>query len=115
MEFKRFAAGIIRLPCQIVRGGRRLIYRMLSYSPWQEPLFAAVAAWPEERWNNLCGRSPRRLKSAQLDAGVRMPRFAAALCWRRVNTQLQNEADDEHEQPRPPIDNAVRPPRDTLV
>lgn len=45
MEFKRFAGDIIRLPCQIVRGGRRLIYRMLSYSPWQEPLLAAVAAW----------------------------------------------------------------------
>ena len=45
MEFKRFVAGIIRLPCQIVRGGRRLIYRLLSYSPWQEPLLAGVAAW----------------------------------------------------------------------
>jgi len=45
MEFKRFVAGVIRLPCQIVRSGRRLIYRMLSYNPWQEPLLAAVAAW----------------------------------------------------------------------
>jgi DDE family transposase len=45
MEFKRFVADIIRLPCQIVRGGRRLIYRLLSYSPWQQPLLAAVVAW----------------------------------------------------------------------
>jgi hypothetical protein len=45
MEFKRFAAEIIRLPCQIIKSGRRLIYRMLSYSPWQEPLLAAVATW----------------------------------------------------------------------
>ena len=45
MEFKRFVASIVRLPCQIVRTGRRLIYRMLSYSPWQEPLLAGVAAW----------------------------------------------------------------------
>ena len=45
MEFKRFAASIVRLPCQIVRSGRRLIYRLLNYSPWQEPLLAAVAAW----------------------------------------------------------------------
>jgi hypothetical protein len=45
MEFKRFVASLIRLPCQIVRSGRRLIYRLLSYSPWQEPLLAAVAAW----------------------------------------------------------------------
>ena len=45
MEFKRFVAGVIRLPCQIIRSGRKLIYRMLSYSPWQEPLLAGVAAW----------------------------------------------------------------------
>jgi hypothetical protein len=45
MEFKRFVAGVIRLPCQIVRTGRRLVYRLLSYSPWQEPLLAAVVAW----------------------------------------------------------------------
>ena len=53
MEFKRFAAGIIRLPCQIVRVGRRLIYRMLSYSPWQEPLLAAVAAWRQRGGTTL--------------------------------------------------------------
>jgi len=45
MEFKRFVNAVVRLPCQILRSGRRLIYRMLSYSPWQEPLLAAVAAW----------------------------------------------------------------------
>jgi hypothetical protein len=45
MEFKRFVTGVIRLPCQIIKGGRRLIYRLLSYSPWQEPLLAAVVAW----------------------------------------------------------------------
>jgi hypothetical protein len=45
MEFKRFVASMIRLPCQILRTGRRLVYRLLSYSPWQEPLLAAVAAW----------------------------------------------------------------------
>lgn len=49
MEFKRFVAGVIRLPCQIVRSGRRLIYRLLSYSPWQEPLLAAAAAWRPRR------------------------------------------------------------------
>ncbi len=45
MEFKRFVASIIRLPCQIVRTGRRLIYRLLSYSPWQEPILAGVSCW----------------------------------------------------------------------
>jgi hypothetical protein len=51
MEFKRFVISVIRLPCQIVKGGRRLIYRFLSYSPWQEPLLAAAALW---RTRNQC-------------------------------------------------------------
>jgi Transposase DDE domain group 1 len=45
MEFKRFVACVVRLPCQIIRSGRRLLYRLLSYRPWQEPLLAGVAAW----------------------------------------------------------------------
>jgi hypothetical protein len=45
MEFKRFVNSVIRLPWQIIKGGRRLIYRFLSYSPWQEPLLAAAARW----------------------------------------------------------------------
>jgi hypothetical protein len=35
MEFATFCAAIIQMPCQIVRGGRRLIYRLLSWNPWQ--------------------------------------------------------------------------------
>ena len=34
MEFKRFTAALIHLPCQIIRSGRRIIYRLLSYNPW---------------------------------------------------------------------------------
>lgn len=45
MEFKRFVANLIRLPCQIVRTGRRLIYRLLSYHPWQPALLRGVASW----------------------------------------------------------------------
>ena len=45
MEFKRFVAGVIRLPCQVVRTGRRVVYRLMSYGPWHEPLLAAAAAW----------------------------------------------------------------------
>jgi len=36
MEFATFRAAFIDMPCQIVRGGRRLIYRMLSWNPWQD-------------------------------------------------------------------------------
>ena len=38
MEFKTFVNAFVRLPCQIVRTGRRLVYRLLSWNPWQ-PLF----------------------------------------------------------------------------
>jgi hypothetical protein len=34
MEFKTFLNAFIRLPCQIVRTSRRIIYRLLSWNPW---------------------------------------------------------------------------------
>jgi hypothetical protein len=39
MEFKTFRNALMRLPCQIVQSGRRLIYRLLSWNPWQRLLF----------------------------------------------------------------------------
>jgi hypothetical protein len=42
MEFKKFLNVMMRLPCQIVRTGRRIIYRLLSWNPWQEVLLRAV-------------------------------------------------------------------------
>jgi hypothetical protein len=44
MEFKTFLNGFMRLPCQIVRTGRRVLYRLLSWNPWQEVLLRAVEA-----------------------------------------------------------------------
>ena len=38
MEFKRFINGFIRVPCQVIRRGRKIIYRLLSWNPWQEVL-----------------------------------------------------------------------------
>jgi hypothetical protein len=35
MEFATFRAAVMAMPCQIVRSGRRLIYRLLSWTPWQ--------------------------------------------------------------------------------
>jgi hypothetical protein len=34
MEFRRFLNGLIRIPVQIVTGGRRIIYRILGYNQW---------------------------------------------------------------------------------
>jgi Transposase DDE domain group 1 len=35
MEFATYCAAFIQMPCQIVRSGRRLIYKFLSWNPWQ--------------------------------------------------------------------------------
>jgi hypothetical protein len=35
MEFSTFCVTMIGVPCQIVRGARRVVYRLLSWNPWQ--------------------------------------------------------------------------------
>lgn len=47
MEFRRFLHAIILLPAQIIRTGRRIIYRIMSYNGWLKDLFAA---WEHLRW-----------------------------------------------------------------
>ena len=42
MEFKTFVNAFIRMPCQLVRAGRRLIYRLLSWNPWQRLFFRTL-------------------------------------------------------------------------
>jgi Transposase DDE domain group 1 len=42
MEFATFCAAVIQMPCQIVKGGKRLIYRLLSWNPWQEAFLRLV-------------------------------------------------------------------------
>jgi hypothetical protein len=44
MEFKRFVNAILVMPCQIVRGGRRLVYRLLSWNEWQGVFLRVVHA-----------------------------------------------------------------------
>jgi Transposase DDE domain group 1 len=41
MEFKTFVNAFLRLPCQIIRTGRKLVYRLLSWNTWQ-PVFFRV-------------------------------------------------------------------------
>jgi hypothetical protein len=35
MEFKTFLTAMMRLPCQIIKTGRKIVYRLLSWNPWQ--------------------------------------------------------------------------------
>ncbi len=44
MEFKTFLSAFMRVPCQIVRAGRRIMYRLLSWNPWQHVFLRAVDA-----------------------------------------------------------------------
>jgi len=44
LEFKRFRQAFLELPCQIVRTGRRLVYRLLSWNRWLPVFFRGVQA-----------------------------------------------------------------------
>jgi len=44
MEFKRFVNAFVRIPCQIVRQARRVVYRLLAWNPWQHVFLRAVDA-----------------------------------------------------------------------
>ena len=48
MEFRRFLHAIVLLPAQIVRTGRRVIYRIMNYNRWLKDLFAAWWSSPEK-------------------------------------------------------------------
>lgn len=43
LEFRTFVHAFIQLPCQIVKTGRRLLYRLLSWNPHQPIFFRLVA------------------------------------------------------------------------
>jgi Transposase DDE domain group 1 len=38
LEFKTFVNAFVRLPCQVIRTGRKLVYRLLGWNPYQ-PIF----------------------------------------------------------------------------
>lgn len=41
MEFRTFLNSIVNLPAQIMRAGRKIVYRMLTYNSWPKDFFAA--------------------------------------------------------------------------
>ena len=44
MEFKTFLNAFMRVPCQIIRAGGRIVYRLLAWNPWQHVLLRGVDA-----------------------------------------------------------------------
>ncbi|MDX1430191.1 MAG: IS1380 family transposase, partial [Rhodothermales bacterium] len=47
MEFKRFLHAFMRLPAQVVRTGRRIVFRLLSWNPYQHIFIRAVEAFEQ--------------------------------------------------------------------
>jgi hypothetical protein len=39
MDFATFRQAMIQIPAQIIRTGRRIVYRLLSWNPWQGVFF----------------------------------------------------------------------------
>ena len=44
LEFKTFVNAFVRLPCQVIRTGRKLVYRLLGWNPHLSIFFRLVAA-----------------------------------------------------------------------
>ena len=44
MEFRTFQQAFIAMPCQILRAGRRIVYRLLAWNPWQRVFLRGVDA-----------------------------------------------------------------------
>ena len=42
LELKAFLNAFVRLPCQIIRTGRKLVYRLLGWNPYQPIFFRLV-------------------------------------------------------------------------
>lgn len=40
MEFRRFLHAFIVVPCQIIRAGRKIVYRLLGYNSWTREFLA---------------------------------------------------------------------------
>ena len=44
MDFRTFLNAIIFMPAQIIKTGRKIVYRLLSWNPWQDVFFRLVFA-----------------------------------------------------------------------
>ena len=50
MEFKAFVNAFLRVPAQVVRTSRRVVFRLLAWNPWQHVFLRAVDHLPDLRW-----------------------------------------------------------------
>jgi hypothetical protein len=78
IEFKTFVNAFVRLPCQVVRSGRKLVYRLLGWNPY-EPIFFRLLDVLRCCRRPPCCRSPdapirRGTKSSPADTRVNYQR-----------------------------------------
>jgi hypothetical protein len=50
IEFKKFINELMRIPAEVIRGGRRLTYRLLAWRPWAAWLFRSVEVLRRLKW-----------------------------------------------------------------
>ena len=43
MDFRTFLGAFVNVPCQILMSGRRVIFRLLAWNPWQYVFFRFLA------------------------------------------------------------------------
>ena len=43
MEFRTFVNAFVRIPCQVVRTGRKIVHRLLAWNRWQNVFFRLAA------------------------------------------------------------------------
>jgi len=60
MEFKRFVNAFVRVPCQLVQTGRRLVYRLLAWNPWQAAFLRGVDALRRVAFSTTATPGPLR-------------------------------------------------------
>ena len=53
MEFKRFLHRFILIPCQILKTGRRLVFRVLTYTKHLRTFFETFEVLNRVRWLKL--------------------------------------------------------------
>ena len=49
MEFRTFLQALILIPAQVIRTGRKVIYRVMNYNPWLKDFFATWESLRELR------------------------------------------------------------------
>jgi hypothetical protein len=99
MDFTTFRNVAINMPAQIVRGGRRIVVRLLSWNPWQQVFFRLLDQW----------RLPLRLQQANLEAGVWMLRSAATPRPRKFTTMQQTQSEPPPTKPQGPAASLCAP------